>query len=231
MSSNTKHAPQGFIGRFVNSFEENTIALILALMTIITFANVVLRKGFDSSLSWGLEATSFLFAWLVLFGMSYCVKTTMHLGVDALINYFSVKLRRRVALVACAICIAYAFLLLKGSWDYWANFANLPGTLGRWFPLGFEQDFLAKGWYEAEEVPLPAFLHFIEPIMNEGEAYEKIPRFIPYMILPIGAALLFFRILQATYRIYHSTAVGLIASHEVEDAIDEIKANRQEDAK
>ena len=68
MSSNTQHAPQGFIGRFVNSFEENTIALILALMTIITFANVVLRKGFDSSLSWGLEATSFLFAWLVLFG-------------------------------------------------------------------------------------------------------------------------------------------------------------------
>ena len=231
MSSSTQNTPQGPIERFVNSFEENTIALILALMTIITFTNVVLRKGFDSSLSWGLEATSFLFAWLVLFGMSYCVKTTMHLGVDAVINHLSVSVRRIVALVACTICLAYAFLLLKGSWDYWANFANLPGTLGRWFPLGFEQDFLAKGWYEAEEVPLPELLRFIEPLMNEGEAYEKIPRFIPYMILPIGVSLLLFRLLQATYRIYHSTAVGLIASHEVEDAIDEIKANREEGAK
>jgi len=228
MSSNSQNAPQGFVGRFVNSIEENTIALILALMTIITFANVVLRKGFDSSLSWGLEATSFLFAWLVLFGMSYCVKTTMHLGVDALINYFSVKWRRIVALIACAVCLAYAFLLFKGSWDYWANFANLPGTLGRWFPLGFEQDFLAKGWYEAEEVPMPEILRFIESFMNEGETYEKIPRFIPYMILPIGVALLVFRLLQATVRIYKSTAVGLIASHEVEDAIEEIKANREE---
>ncbi|RVU85994.1 TRAP transporter small permease [Leucothrix sargassi] len=231
MSSSTQHVPQGWFGRFVNSFEENTIALILALMTIITFTNVVLRKGFDSSLSWGLEATSFLFAWLVLFGMSYCVKTTMHLGVDALVSHFSVKLRRIVALVASVICLVYAFLLLKGSWDYWANFANLPGTLGRVFPLGFEQDFLAKGWYEAEEVPMPEILRFIEPIMNEGEAYEKIPRFIPYMILPIGVALLFFRLVQATYRIYKSTAIGLIASHEVEDAIDEIKASREEETK
>ena len=227
----SSHTPQGFIGRFVNSFEENTIALILALMTIITFVNVVLRKGFDSSLSWGLEATSFLFAWLVLFGMSYCVKATMHLGVDALVNHFSVKVRRVVALVACAVCIAYALLLLKGSWDYWANFANLPGTLGRIFPMGFEQDFLAKGWYEAEEVPMPEILRFIEPLMNEGEAYEKIPRFIPYFILPVGVALLLFRFLQATVRIYRSTAVGLIASHEVEDAIDEIKASRVEETK
>jgi len=227
MSLHSHEESQGVIGRWVNAFEENAIALILALMTAITFVNVVLRYGFGGGLSWGLEATAFLFAWLVLFGMSYCVKATLHLGVDALINYFPPKAQRITALIAASVCIAYAVLLMKGSWDYWANFANLPATEGRWFPLGFQEKFLAKGWYESEEVPMMEWLRFIEPVMNEGEAYEKLPRFIPYLILPVGVALLLFRLIQATVRIFKGQSKGLIASHEVEDAIEEIKAARQ----
>ena len=63
-------------------------------MTIITFINVVLRYGFNTGLIWGLEATAFLFAWLVLFGMSYAVKITAHLGVDAVLNAVPPALRR-----------------------------------------------------------------------------------------------------------------------------------------
>lgn len=226
MSSATHATSQGFIGRWVNALEENVIALILGLMTIITFVNVVLRYGFDSGLIWGLEATAILFAWLVLFGMSYCVKVTAHLGVDALITYFSPSLRKVVALVVAAICLAYAFLLMKGAWDYWANFANLPGTEGRWFPMGFQEKFLAKSWYEVEDIPLPEFLRFLETSMNEGEAYEKLPRFIPYFILPFGIALLLFRLLQATVRIFNGTAEGFIASHEVEDELEELARER-----
>ncbi|PWQ92704.1 TRAP transporter small permease [Leucothrix pacifica] len=226
MSTTTQAAPQGLIGRWVNSLEENLIALILGLMTIITFVNVVLRYGFDSGLIWGLEATAILFAWLVLFGMSYCVKITAHLGVDALITYFSPPLRRTIALVVAVICIAYASLLMKGAWDYWANFANLPGTEGRWFPLGFEEKFLAKAWYEVEDIPLPEFLRFLEPMMNEGEAYEKLPRFIPYAILPIGVALFLFRLVQATVRVFKGTSEGFIASHEVEDELEELARER-----
>lgn len=226
MSSTTQATSQGFIGRGVNALEENAIALILGLMTIITFVNVVLRYGFDGGLIWGLEATAILFAWLVLFGMSYCVKITAHLGVDALITYFSPNLRRIIALVVGAICISYALLLMKGAWDYWANFANLPGTNGRWFPMGFEEKFLAKAWYEVEDIPLPEFLRFLEPMMNENEAYEKLPRFIPYAMLPIGVALFLFRLIQATVRVFKGTADGFIASHEVEDELDEIARER-----
>ncbi len=228
MSSTTQATPQGFIGRFVNSFEENGIALILGLMTLITFVNVVLRYVFDGGLIWGLEATAILFAWLVLFGMSYCVKVTAHLGVDALITYFPPKLRRAVGLLVAVICIAYAFLLMKGAWDYWANFANLPGTEGRWFPEGFQVKFLAKAWYEVEDIPLPEFLRFLEGSMNEGEAYEKLPRFIPYAILPIGVALFLFRLIQATVHVYKGTSVGFIASHEVEEELEELARERGE---
>ena len=208
---------------FLDRLEENLIAIILGAMTVITFANVILRKFFASGILWGLEATVFLFGWLVLFGASYAVKKNAHLGVDALINVLSAPVRRFLALVAVAICIAYSILLLKGSWDYWANFANLPGTEGRWFPTGFEDEFRPKGWYEVNDIPMPEFLRWLEGAFNEGDEYEKIPRFIPYAVLPLGSALLLFRFLQAAMAIWKGKTDRIVASHEVEDEIAEVR--------
>ena len=225
------YEPRTPLGRFVHELEETVIALLLGAMTIITFANVVLRYGFGTGLIWGLELVTFLFAWLVLFGASYAVKVTAHLGVDAVINLFSPSIRRVIALIAAAVCLGYAFLVLKGAWDYWANFANLPQTTGRWFPTGFEEMKRTsyRGWYEVIDIPIPEWLRWIEPIMNDGDEYEKIPRFIPYAILPFGLALLLFRFVQATLRLMRGEATSLIVSHEAEEAIEDVKHMNAED--
>ncbi|MEN8893474.1 TRAP transporter small permease [Planktotalea arctica] len=216
------YEPKGALGRAVHEIEETVIAIILGLMVLITFINVVLRYGFNTGLIWGLEMTGFLFAWLVLFGISYAVKTTAHLGVDAVINLVSPTVRRALTLLAAAICIAYAFLLFKGSWDYWAPFAGLDTTSGRIFPTGFE-DTRDQAWYEVIDIPLPEFLRFLEPMMNQGEEYEKLPRFIPYAILPFGSGLLLFRFIQAGVRLWNGTSKTLIVSHEAEEAIEDVK--------
>ena len=74
----THYQAKTALGRIVNEIEETAIAVLLGLMTLITFVNVVLRYGFNTGLIWGLEAVTFLFAWLVLFGLSYAVKVTAH---------------------------------------------------------------------------------------------------------------------------------------------------------
>ncbi|TMM54376.1 TRAP transporter small permease [Sulfitobacter sabulilitoris] len=213
---------QSAFGRFVTELEETFIALLLGAMTIITFINVVLRYGFNTGLIWGLEAVTFLFAWLVLFGVSYAVKITANLGVDAVINLFGPRVRRVLALVAAAVCLIYAFMLLKGAWDYWAPFAGFDVTSGRWFPTGFTPT-RDQAWYEVVDIPFPEFLRWIEPIVNEGEHYEKLPRFIPYAILPLGMALLLLRFIQATLRLIRGEADSLIVSHEAEDAVEDVK--------
>lgn len=213
---------QSGLARIVSEIEETAIALILGLMTVITFVNVVLRYGFNTGLIWGLEAVTFLFAWLVLFGMSYAVKVTAHLGVDAVVNLFGEGPRKILALIAGVICVVYAGLLLKGAWDYWAPFAGLDATTGRWFPTGFENS-RDQAWYEVIDIPIPEWLRFIEPMMNEGEAYEKLPRFIPYAMLPFGAALLLLRFVQAVVKVATGEQAALIVSHEVEDAVEDIK--------
>ena len=213
---------------FADRIEETLISVILGVMTLITFANVVARYGFNKNILWALELTVFLFGWLVLLGASYAVKKGSHLGVDIVVNILTSKSRRVLGLVAVAVCVAFSFLMLKGAWDYWANFANLPGTEGRWFPLGFEEKYRDKGWYEVNDIPHPAILGWMETVFNEGEEYEKIPRLLPYFVLPLSMALMLFRFLQAAWALWVGAADRLVASHEVEDEIQDAREQLRE---
>lgn len=207
------------------------IATLLGLMALITFTNVVLRYGFNSGLIWGLELTLVLFAWLVLFGIAYGFKITMHLGVDAVINMVSRGTRRAMAVLALAVCLAYALLLMKGAYDYWAPYANLPPTTGHWFPTGFKEmkpwDY--RGYVPTERIPMPEILrapleYFFLP---EGEdPYEKLPVALPYTMIPVAVALMLLRLLQAGARILTGRQEGLIVSHEAEDAVEDVAAKR-----
>jgi len=233
-----KYAPETALGRAINTLEESAIAVILGLMTMLTFINVVMRYVFNSSIFWGFEFTLSLFAWLVLLGMSYAVKVTAHLGVDAVVTMFPDKTRRILAMISAILCLIYAYLLLKGAWDYWAPFAGFQQISGRWLPfyLGDGQwtsDFFIKtrdqGWYVTETIPMPDWLRFIEGTFNAGEAYDKLPRLIPYFMLPFGCALLFFRFAQAGWEIVQGKRNGLIVSHEAEDAIKDVRHMNAED--
>lgn len=217
-----KYVPKSRLGRIVNGVEENLIAIILGLMTILTFVNVVLRYVFHSSLIWGLETTLVLFSWLILIGMSYAVKINSHLGVDAVINLTPPAIRRILALIAGAICIAYALLLFKGAWDYWAPFAGMPQTGGRWFPTGFVET-RDQAFYMTEQIPMPGFLKWMEDAFNMGEPYDKLPRMIPYLALPVGTLLLLLRLLQAVWHVWTGEREGLIVSHEAEDALEDVR--------
>ena len=186
-----------------DTIEETFIAITLGLMTLVTFANVIARYVFNSNILWGLEITVFLFAWLVLIGASYGVKHSFHIGVDVLVNALPLRVRRVVTLVSCACCLLFAGLLLKGAWDYWSPF------IGR------------RAFLETNDVPVPFFLVWLKDAFNDGESYEKLPRFIPYFALPLGMALLFYRFVEATWRIWTGKQGLLIAGHEVEELLED----------
>ena len=201
----TSHQPGAF-NRTIDQIEETLIAVFLGLMTLITFANVVARYIFNSNILWALEATVFLFAWLVLLGIGYGVKHSLHIGVDVLVKTFPSKTQKVITLVATVACIVFAILLLKGSWDYWAPF------IGK------------RAFLETEDIPMPGFLQFMSDWLNEGERYEKIPRFIPYFVLPLSMALLTWRFIMAGWHVLTGKSELLIASHEAEELMEEAAA-------
>jgi C4-dicarboxylate transporter DctQ subunit len=189
-------------GRVIDQIEESLIAILLGLMTLITFANVIARYVFNSNILWALETTVFLFAWLVLLGVSYCIKINAHLGVDVLVGALPPGLRKAFGLFAVAATLLFCGLITKGAWDYWLPF------------------FGQRAWYEVNDIPMPEFLQFLAAYLNEGEKWEKLPRFIPYFALPLGMTLLTFRVLQAGWRIATGQQEMIIASHEAEDTRD-----------
>ncbi len=191
------------LGRMMDNFEETSIALCLGLMTLITFANVVARYLFNDNILWALEVTVFLFAWLVLMGASYAVKHHVHIGVDILVNAVSPKTRKILALLAIAACLLYSILLLIGSWNYWYPFIT------------------ERAWLETDDIPMPEALMFLADWFNEGERYEKMPRFIPYLALPIGMALFTLRFFQLAWHVITGKVDKLISCHEVEDEMED----------
>jgi len=155
--------------------EEGLIALLLAAMTLLTFTQVVLRYGFNTGFVWALEATTYMFGWLILFGISYCVRVHAHIGIDILVKALPVATQRVVGLIAVAFCALYAGLMLYGAWFYIDRLMRLGITgedilVPRWLltiimPIGFllllirllEQAYLilagkAKGFELADEV-------------------------------------------------------------------------------
>lgn len=199
-------------GRITDAIEETLIAFFLGAMTLLTFANVIFRYVFNDNILWALELTVFIFAWMVLVGASYGVKKHFHIGVDVIINMVSEPKRKILALLAAAGCLAFSILLLVGSWNYWYPFVT------------------ERAWYETDDIPMPEMFQFLADWLNEGERYEKLPRFIPYFALPLGMALLTFRFVQITWQIATGKLDRLIAGHEAEEELEALKEELSEAA-
>ena len=118
----------------MNRLEENLMAFFLAVMTLLTALQVLLRYAFNTGLIWSLEATTYCFAWLVLLGMSYGVRTRSHIAVDLLVSRLGSEKRRLVGLVAITICLAYASLMFYGGLEFVRRLYEL-GNLARDVPV------------------------------------------------------------------------------------------------
>lgn len=141
--------PSGPLSRFLRLaewVEETFIAYLLAAMTLIAFANVVVRRVFGGSLIWALELTLNLFLYLVLFGMAYVLRKGAHIGVDVIVKLFPRAAQRWINFVAGMISAAYALAFAWTGYLVAGKFlsTNFMRTLGsdeidipHWFTYGF----------------------------------------------------------------------------------------------
>lgn len=109
------------VRNLVTHIEEAILSLLLLSMTLLVFAEVVARFGFNAGIHWAQEVTLLLSAWFVLFGASYGVKVGAHIGVDVFVKMLPAGVYRGVTLIAVALCLFYCGLFLYGSWIYLAK--------------------------------------------------------------------------------------------------------------
>jgi C4-dicarboxylate transporter DctQ subunit len=114
--------------------EETFMIVALTLMTVLTVVQVLLRYNFGTGLTWALEATTYMFAWLVLIGMSYGVRTEAHIAVDLVTSRLSPRAARAFAAVALVCGLAYCGLMIYGGSQFVERLMTL-GTDARDIPL------------------------------------------------------------------------------------------------
>ncbi|AXS42762.1 TRAP transporter small permease [Breoghania sp. L-A4] len=182
----------------------------MAAMTIVSFTQVVARYGFNSGWGGALEFTRILFAWMILFGMSYGVKIGSHLGVDAAIRLFPKPLFHAIAIFGALCGVAYAVILIYSDWLQYLGIGTRGGAVDYWskmFKIGIGLD----------------DLRYPDLIQELFGTQERVQRWIAYLILPVGLALFAYRCLQAAWAIHTGEREMMIAAHEAEDLVAENK--------
>ncbi len=113
------------VARAAAWLEESLLAILLAGMTGVAFANVVARRLFASSFPWALELTLNLFLYLVLMGMAYGLRRGLHASVDVLVVRLAPRAARLCFVLASLCVVVYALVLSNAGFQiahlFWSN--------------------------------------------------------------------------------------------------------------
>jgi TRAP-type C4-dicarboxylate transport system permease small subunit len=97
-------------------FLEMVLVLLLAGMTVMVFANVVLRYAFRSGLDVSEELSRFFFVWLIFIGAVVAMRHHAHMGFDLLVSSARPPMRRVLLFLSNGLVLFACWLLLEGAW-------------------------------------------------------------------------------------------------------------------
>ena len=199
-----------FSPKAVEKFEDNLLIILMALLTVVSFSQVIARYGFNTGWSGALEFSMVLFSWLILVGMSYGIKRSSHLGVDILLKATPKPIAKWLAIFGASTGLIYGLILLDASWLKAVGVDTRSGAIDYWSKM-------YKINIGTEELRWPIW------IQETFGVQDRVQRWLVLIILPISLALVSFRSLQAMFEIYRGDREMVIAGHEAEELVKENK--------
>ncbi|MFB2531507.1 TRAP transporter small permease subunit [Paracoccus sp. p4-l81] len=144
---------------------DGVIALLLAAMIVLVFANVVLRYGFSSGIRQSVELARLWFVWVVMLGAAVVLRRGEHLALAE----FSEKLMpravpwlRRLCWTVVIVAVGMLFIgALNQTRANWANISPLTGLPSALFYLA--------GVVSAVLMGVIAVVRLIWPMAVEGQ--------------------------------------------------------------
>ncbi|MFP5404942.1 MAG: TRAP transporter small permease [Gammaproteobacteria bacterium] len=110
---------------------EIIIVACLAVMSVLVFANVVLRYAFDSGIAWSEELSRLVFVWLIFLGAILASKEHVHIGFDTLVKRLPERGRKTLILISGVVMLACCVFLVVGGWQQTViNLQNQYPVLG-----------------------------------------------------------------------------------------------------
>jgi TRAP-type transport system small permease protein len=95
---------------------EAVLVALLAGMTVMVFANVILRYVFSSGLDISEELSRFFFVWLIFIGAIVAMRHHAHMGFDLVVTASGPGMRRVLLFISNGLILFVCWLLLNGAW-------------------------------------------------------------------------------------------------------------------
>jgi C4-dicarboxylate transporter DctQ subunit len=190
--------------------EESLLVLVITSIMVVAFGQVIARYGFNTGWSAALEYNTVAFSWLILLGMSYGIKTNLHLGVDIIIKAVPTAYAKGLALFGAVCCMLYGLILLDSTWLTLLGVDARGGAIEYWAKM-------YKIGIGAEELRYPAFLQ------ETFGLQPRVHRWLVLLVLPVSLALLVYRSIQAFADIARGRREFVISAHEAQDLVEEHK--------
>ncbi|WP_044619708.1 TRAP transporter small permease [Gynuella sunshinyii] len=195
---------------FMARLEENLLVLVISSIMCVSFGQVIARYGFNSGWSAALEFNTIAFSWLILLGMSYGIKTGIHLGVDIVLNRVPRPAAKALSMLGALAAMMYGLILLDSTWVAAMGVDVKGGAIEYWAKM-------YKINIGAEELRYPEFFQ------QMFDVKPRVQRWLLLVILPIGLSLLVYRSWQAFLAILFNKRSMLISAHEAQDLVEENK--------
>lgn len=199
-----------FFPKVMERAEENLLIIVISSIMAVSFGQVVARYGFNTGWDAALEFNTVAFSWLILLGMSYGIKTGLHLGVDIVLNAVPKRISKALSLIGAAAAMLYGLILLDSTWLAMLGVEVRGGAIEYWLKM-------FKIGLGSEELRYPVFFQ------EMFDLRPRLHRWVVLVILPISLALLSYRSLQAFIDIARGKRDMLISGHEAQDLVEENK--------
>lgn len=92
--------------------EEFLLGVLLTTASLVLFANVVARYVFNWGFTWAEELVRYEIIWMVFLGGSVAARQGLHIGVDLLVRFAPVPLRKPISILINLISMIFCGLIV-----------------------------------------------------------------------------------------------------------------------
>lgn len=107
------------------NFELMILAFLLAVMSVLSFTNVIMRYCFHNALSWSDEICCYCLALSAFFSLPCAIRMGTSIQVDTFITMVPKSVRKVLEQVCNVMMIGFLALLLKGTFGIIGNAAKV----------------------------------------------------------------------------------------------------------
>ncbi len=97
---------------YLNKLLRYILAISMLIMVSVTFYQIIMRYVFNRAPSWSEEFVRYLFVWISVLGAGMGIQEKVHIGVDAVVNLFPIKIRNIISIFVFFLIIAFGVFII-----------------------------------------------------------------------------------------------------------------------